>query len=254
VLEPEPDVLVWPARDTRPGAEPDTWVTADRLYEAPFDDPTHPREVVDLYEDLFGGTYTPVCTHSAQGMPYDGHYPVYEWSHLNSVVYLADRDAYLIHLRWIDTVLLVDRPTGAIEWRLGGPMSDFTWDDGRPLWTSVEDTPLSHAHLSDAWDGGLVAFDNGSHRTPLVSAIVELAWDEPSRTVTQVFRWEDPQGRFAGILGDVRKLPGGDYLAAWSTIGEVDEVRPDGVEVWHATTSPLRSVSRVRWIPDLYAR
>jgi hypothetical protein len=173
---------------------------------------------------------------------------VFEWSHLNSIVPIGD--AYLLHLRWVDTVLLVD--DAGIRWTMGGPLGTFTWADGTPLWNGVDDSWLSHAHLSDAWDGGLVAFDNGSHRSPPETSIVELAWDEDARTVEEVFRWRHPEGRFVGIIGDVRKLSGGTYLVAWSTYGDLDEVDPDGQIVWHAATDPLRSLGRAVWIPDLY--
>lgn len=250
VIEPEPGILVWIAADLRPSpVEPDVHVTADRLYEAAADGT--PREVVALYDALYGGTYDVPCWHPEVGVPYGDLYPVYEWSHLNSVVYLPTRDAYLLNLRWVDTVLLVDRSTGAILWRMGGPYGEFTTPAGDPLYTTVDDSVLSHAHLSDAWDGGLVAFDNGSHRTPQVSSIVELEWDESAHTVSEVFRWPDPEGRFVGIIGDVRKLPGGDYLAAWSTLGEITEVDPAGRLVWKLRTDPLRSLGRLQWIPEL---
>jgi hypothetical protein len=252
VIEAEPGVIGWAARDTRRGGDPEAWITADRVYEAPIASASTPREVVNLHDDLFGGATTAPCTHALTPWPYDGQFPVFEWSHLNSLVHLADRDAWLLHLRWVDTVLLVDRPTGEILWVMGGPDGTFTWADGAPLWSGVEDSWLSHAHLSDAWDGGLVAFDNGSHRSPPTSSIVELAWDEGSGTVEEVFRWSHPDGRFVGIIGDVRKLPGGSYLASWSTAGDLDEISPAGEVLWHAETEPPRSVGRVVFLRDLY--
>jgi hypothetical protein len=251
-LEPTPDEIVWISRDVRPSATPGAWVTADRVLRAPIGATEQPEELIGLYEALYGGVYTPPCDHPLIPYAYDGYEPVYEWSHLNSLVWLPEQDAFLVHLRWVDTVLLVDAGTGLIRWTLGGPYGEFTDPAGGPLWDGVGTTPLSHAHLSQAWDGGLVAFDNGSHRQPQVSALVELAWDEQARTATEVFRWEDPQGRFVGVLGDAKKLPGGTVLGSWSVLGELNEVAPDGREVWHATTSPLRAVGRIQWVGDLY--
>ena len=58
VIEPEPGVIAWAARDTRRSGTPEAWITADRLYEAPIATASAPREVVNLHDDLFGGTYT----------------------------------------------------------------------------------------------------------------------------------------------------------------------------------------------------
>lgn len=253
VIEPVPDQFVWPSRDVRPNPyQADTWVTADRVLRAPIGATDAPDEVLNVYDDVFHGAYTAPCNHPLAPLRYDGYFPVFEWSHLNSLVYLPDRDAYVVNLRWVDTVLLVDAPSGEVLWRLGGPLSDFTSETGGSLWTDADHALMSHPHFSEAWDGGLVAFDNHSHPDGSVSSIVEIAWDEDARTVREVFRWEDPQGRFMGVLGDVRKLPDGGYLAAWSNVGELNEVGPDGAERWRATTDPVSFTSRVQWIADLY--
>lgn len=250
VLETGPDTLTWIARELRDDGA-GGFVTADRLLEAPLDGVDAPRELIDLYDAVFGGTFQDPCVHTTLPTRVGPAFPVREWSHLNSIVHLPDLDALLIHLRWVDTVVLVDRSTGAVRWKLGGPDSDFVRDGGGPLWDGVEASLFSHAHLSDAWDGGMVLFDNGSHHPEPVSAIVEVAWDEGARTAREVFRWEDPEGRFVGILGDARRMPGGGYLGSWSTLGELTEISPDGEREWWARTDPPRALSRVLFLPTL---
>ncbi len=252
VVEPEPGVLAWIARELRENPYGPGHVTADRLYEAPADATRAPRQVVGLYDDLFGGAFSSPCEHPQLGLVFEELFPVYEWSHLNSLAYLPDRDAYLLNVRWTDTLVLVDRASGQILWQLGGPDSDFRLPGGAAPWVSAEDTVLSHAHFSEAWDGGLVAFDNGSHRQPQVSSLVELAWSETTGTVEEVFRWEDPEGRYLAALGDVRRVPGG-YLASWSTAGELTVVDPSGALLWKGTAQPQRAMSRLVYLPDLYA-
>lgn len=256
VIEPLPGVVTWIARDVRPNPQGDGFVTADRVLEAAIDPVTGAlgpaRDVVDLYDAVFGGVFASPCSHADAATAVGDADPLYEWTHLNSIAYLAERDAYLVHARWLDAVFLVDRPTGAVLWQLGGPGGQFTLGAGGSPYPSLAGSLLSHAHLSDAWDGGLVAYDNGSHRVPPRTALVELRWDEDARTVDEVWRWEDPTGRFVGILGDVRRLPAGGTVSSWSTLGEIGELDANGVVVWHARTTPLRSVSRLVFFDTLY--
>ena len=107
--------------------------------------------------------------------------------------------------------------------------------------------------MSQLWDGGMVVFDNGDHHDPQVSGVVEYAWDEASRTVEQVWRHTDPDGRFTSMMGDVRKLPSGNYLVSWSALGTIEEITPDHEVVWRANAGVGMVVGRVRWIEDLYS-
>ncbi|MCB9686513.1 MAG: hypothetical protein H6738_08575 [Alphaproteobacteria bacterium] len=249
VAEAAPGQLTWCARDTVPGALPNTWITADRVYTAPADATGAPTELVGLRDAVYGGTYTPACEHPALPLPYDGHFPVFEWSHLNSLVRVGSD--WWLFLRWTDTMVRVDGATGEVLWRMGGPDSDFTAPDGSPLWDGAEHSFVSHPHLSDAWETGFVAFDNGDHATPKVSSLVVFDVDQAARTVRQRLRFPDPQGRYVGILGDARRLPGGHVLGSWSVLGELDEITLDGEEVWRAHTVPAKAVGRVIHLPEL---
>ncbi len=228
--------FAWLAHDLREWRA--SWVLTDRLRVAELGSPSAVR--FSLFDHL-GGTLVPRCSHHTTPGPYDGKWPVFQWSHSNSLVVLGSRT--LVYVRWLDTLLALEAD-GSVAWELGGPDSDFTWDDGSPLWTSAEDPgPTSHAHLSHAWDGGAVFFDNGDHRSPRVSSVVELAWDEAAGTVSEVWRYEHPEGRYLSVLGDVRKLER-NYLIAWTGDGVLSEVTPEGEEVWRATTDPPLQVSR----------
>lgn len=251
VAEVAPGQLAWCARDVVPGDRPNTWITADRVYVAPAEATETPTELVGLRDAVFGGTYTPACEHPALPLRYDGHFPVFEWSHLNSLVRVGSD--WWLFLRWVDTMVRVDGTTGGVIWRMGGPDSDFTAPDGSPLWDGADHSFVSHPHLSDAWEGGFVAFDNGDHATPQVSSLVLFEVDSSARTVRQRMRFPDPQGRFVGILGDARRLPGGHVLGSWSVLGELDEVTLDGEELWRAHTVPQKAVGRVVYVADLPA-
>ncbi|MCA9491291.1 MAG: aryl-sulfate sulfotransferase [Myxococcales bacterium] len=249
VAEVAPGQLAWCARDTVPGALANTWITADRVYVADADATEAPTELVGLRDAVFGGTYAPACEHPALPLRYDGHFPVFEWSHLNSLVRVGSD--WWLFLRWTDTMVRVDGGTGEVVWRMGGPDSDFTAPDGSPLWDGADHSFVSHPHLSDAWESGFVAFDNGDHATPKVSSLVVFEVDQAARTVRQRLRFPDPRGRYVGILGDARRLPGGHVLGSWSVLGELDEVTLDGEELWRAHTVPAKAVGRVIYLPEL---
>lgn len=211
------------------------------------------RTVSALFDQHFGGSFDGGCIHSRLPREIGGQSGVREWTHGNSLVYLPALDDYFLYARWIDALFRIDRATGDIVWQMGGDGGDFRLPDGTDPWTSPADSALwSHGHLSHLWDGGLVAFDNGDHRVPQVPAIVELAWDDASATVEEVFRYERPDGTPNLVLGDARKLPGGNYLAVWSQAGTVSEITLDGDEVWTLVVDDGRAVTRVQWTPDLY--
>ncbi len=253
VVEPEPGVLAWLAADIRPGGSDADWVMSDRILEQA-DGSSAPTEVISLYDDWLGGEFDYPCAHTTTPLALFGYAGILEWTHTNSLVFLPDDDAFVINTRWTDAVLKVRRSTGEILWQLGGEGSDFTFPGGDPLYEGAEASHLwSHSHLSQVWDGGFVAFDNGPHADPQVSSVVEVAYDEGAGTAWEVFRYTDPQHRFMGILGDVRKLPGGTYLISWSTGGGLTEVAPDGTVLWEAVARPSAAPARIAWVPDLYA-
>lgn len=251
VIAPSAEALAWIAADFRE-VDGESIVT-DRIYEAPRPgDP--PREVVNLFEDHFGGSFEDPCVHTSTPH-WVGRQPnTREWTHSNSLVYEPTLDSYFLFSRWIDTLFRIDRTSGEILWKMGGKDSDFTLLDGSLPWLSAEESALwSHGHLSQAWDGGLVMFDNGDHHTPEVSSIVEIAWDESTMMVEEVFRYEHPSGLQSYMLGDARKLPRGGYLAVWSEEGRITEITPDGAEVFSLELGLGRGLGRAAFIEDLYA-
>jgi hypothetical protein len=161
----------------------------------------------------------------------------HEWSHANSLVWQEAEQAYYVHVRYWDALLRIGAD-GTLDWTLGGLHSDFT---------GVADLPL-HGHLSDAWEDGVLVFDNGDHGDPEVSRVVEYRLDADARTFEEVWSVPEPEGRHATFLGDARKLPGGNVLVAWSPYGLLQEITPDGDVVWEATTEHV--VGRVQLVPD----
>jgi hypothetical protein len=162
---------------------------------------------------------------------------VYEWTHANSLVWVPERDQLIVGARLLDAALAIDRRTGEVAWQLGGVQATLALAD--------PETASSHAHFSEAWDGGLLVYDNGSHREPRVSRIVEYAVDEDAGVAEAVWVHDDLDGRFVAFLGDARRLPGGDVLIASGEAGTIDEVTRAGQRVWRMALPPGVVIGRI---------
>jgi len=182
------------------------------------------------------------CSHFDNGAY--GYEDMADWTHANSIVLDEDAEAFYVMAKNLDAIWKIDRLTGEIIWEMGGQMSDFSWDSDTKPW--------SHAHMSQVWDGGLVMFDNGYHNDDKVSRIVEYQYNEDTMELEQVFDYYDADGAFSPLLGDVKKLPEGNYIASWMVSGRLTEITTEGEVVWQADMEVGNATSRVTWIEDLY--
>ncbi len=167
-----------------------------------------------------------------------------DWSHTNSLVYEPDQDAYFAMARHLDAMLKIDRSSGELVWELGGDHNQFTPVNDLEWW--------SGGHSSEIWDGGALVFDNGDFKSPKVSRVVELAWDEELMTVQEVWSYTDPKNRYTIMGGDARKLANGNILVAWTTQGLITEITPTKDVVWTAETGLGAALWRVEWVESLY--
>ncbi len=53
------------------------------------------------------------------------------------------------------------------------------------------------------------------------------------------------------MLGDARRLPGGNVLISWTVLGLMQEQTPDGQVVWEAKGAAGLWFARVRFAADL---
>jgi hypothetical protein len=76
-----------------------------------------PRTVFSFFDDR-GPPYV-TCSHGLAADERLGQL-VYEWSHLNSLVWIPERDVLVLVSRLMDALLEIDRQTGEVNWQLGG--------------------------------------------------------------------------------------------------------------------------------------
>jgi hypothetical protein len=154
-----------------------------------------------------------------------------------------DRDGHIIlSARRFDQLIKINRRTGRIMWRMGGPASvnnEFTFIDDPHNGFSGQHHPTILPN------GNLLLFDNGTNQEGApISRVVEYALDQENRTARLVWSYAD--GRYAPAMGSAQRLPNGNTLIGWGTAPpegpNVSEVTRTG-EVVFALSLPPTQVS-----------
>jgi outer membrane protein assembly factor BamB len=137
-----------------------------------------------------------------------------EWAHANGVAELPNGDV-VVSFRTISTVIIVDRKTGEITWKLGAP----------PLSGQHAPTPLPN--------GNLLIFDNGPHRLDHPMPFSRILEIEPG---TKKIVWKYQEKResdfFSPRISNAHRLPNGNTLICEGDFGRLFEVTMDGELVW----------------------
>ena len=136
------------------------------------------------------------------------------WTHGNAVAPLGGGRA-LVSFRSPSRVCVVDKASGAIEWKFGAGT-------------------LAQQHdPSILPNGNALIFDNGTHRadTPFTySRVIEV---DPA-TDRIVWSYEDKPSLnfYSPILSSARRLPNGNTLITEGFFGRMFQATPDGQVVW----------------------
>ena len=137
-----------------------------------------------------------------------------EWTHGNGVAELPNGDI-VVSFRTISTIIIIDRKTGKIIWKLGAP----------PLCGQHAPTPLPN--------GNLLLFDNGPHRLdhPMpFSRVIEV------ELATKQIVWNYQEKResdfFSPRISNAQRLPNGNTLICEGDFGRIFEVTAGGEVVW----------------------
>jgi len=137
-----------------------------------------------------------------------------EWMHGNGLAELPNSNI-VVSFRAISTVIIIDRRTDKITWKLGEP----------PLSGQHAPTPLAN--------GNLLLFDNGPHRLdhpmPFSRVIeVELA----SKQIVWKYQEKREYEFFSPRISNAQRLPNGNTLICEGDFGRLFEVTTEGELVW----------------------
>ncbi len=138
----------------------------------------------------------------------DEDLPTEDWSHANSVKRTPD-GAYLFSSRHLNQLHEIAPDFGAVEWRLGGEGSDFTFDDPGDR--------FYHQHSARHLDSGnVLLFDNGNFRPDdeggQYSRALELELDFDTMTARKVWEYRPDPGIFSPCCASVERLDNGNTL------------------------------------------
>jgi outer membrane protein assembly factor BamB len=137
-----------------------------------------------------------------------------EWTHGNGVAELPNGDI-AVSFRVISTVIIIDRKTGKIIWKLGAP----------PLSGQHAPTPLPN--------GNLLLFDNGPHRLdhPMpFSRVIEV--DLKTKEIVWKYQERRESDFFSPRISNAQRLPNGNTLICEGDFGRIFEVTANGELVW----------------------
>jgi hypothetical protein len=136
------------------------------------------------------------------------------WTHGNGLAELPNGDI-VVSFRNISTVIIIDRRTEQIIWKLGAP----------PLSGQHAPTPLPN--------GNLLLFDNGPHRldhSMPFSRVIEI------ELATKQIVWKYQERReyefFSPRISNAQRLPNGNTLVCEGDFGRIFEVTAGSELVW----------------------
>jgi hypothetical protein len=137
-----------------------------------------------------------------------------EWTHANTVDELPDGDV-LVSFRNISTVVIIERATGNIRWRLGPEV-------------------LAQQHYPNLLPNGhILVFDNGTHRAnhpATFSRVLEI--DPTTKEIVWSYQGRPLFNFFSPYESSAQRLPNGNTLVCLGVFGTLLEVTPEGEVVW----------------------
>jgi len=137
-----------------------------------------------------------------------------EWSHANSVGELADGN-FLLSFRNLSTVVIVERKTGKIIWRLG------------------RETLANQHYPNELPNGNILIFDNGTYRQNAAlnfSRVIEI--DRQTKEIVWQYTDTPLHNFFSPYISGAQRLPNGNTLITEGNYGRLFEVTPDKQIVW----------------------
>ena len=161
---------------------------------------------------------------------------VQDWSHGNSVNMALD-GTVVISLRHLDQIVAIDQDFKSVQWRLGGPGSDFEF-------RNPEDR-FYHQHTASLLpNGNVLLFDNGNDR-PVgeggeYSRALELELDFDTMTVSKIWEFRNQPDIFSDCCSIVHRLENGNSLILFGINSDpvccrpfiIVETNPSGEIVW----------------------
>ncbi len=148
-----------------------------------------------------------------------------------------DDDGNLLISNYSVDIWKINRQTGQIMWRLGGPNNQFSFvgeDPGQAVKHFA-----SHA-VNRLPNGHILLYCNGNQQGTRSSVVYEYALDEVNKVATLVWSYTPSSPIYGWHRGDAQRLPNGNTFIGWGGAGfqhipACTEVTPDGRVVFQLT-------------------
>lgn len=148
--------------------------------------------------------------------------------HLNTLT--LDDDGNLLISNYSVDVWKINRQTGEIMWRIGGPGNQFTFAGVDPK------QAIGHfaCHdISRLENGNVLLYCNGDRQGTRTSKIYEYHLDEVNKVATLVWQYTPSTPVYAWHRGSAQRLPNGNTFIGWGGVtgaqgAACTEVTPDG--------------------------
>lgn len=162
-----------------------------------------------------------------------------DWTHANSIG-VGPEGNTIISLRHLNQLVSISPDWQSVQWRLGGPGSDFTFEN--------REDQFYHQHSATQLDNGnIVLFDNGNQRPRKeggeYSRALELELDFTTMTAKKVWEFRPDPEVYAVAKSNAERLPNGNTLLGFGAPAtdplRTYEADQDGNQIWlHTFWSP----------------
>jgi hypothetical protein len=151
---------------------------------------------------------------------------------------------FLFSVYTIDTIVEVDEDGDPV--RSFGHLSD-SWD------FADADTAFWWQHGVHFLDDGHLLVSTRRDETAEETVVREYALDEGTEELEQVWSFGEGEDVYAPILGEARRLPGGNTLHNYGSNPRIREATPDGEVVWDVEWDETGTLGCTHPVDDLYA-
>jgi len=136
--------------------------------------------------------------------------PVIDAFHINTVI--MDTDGNLLISNFGMDVWKINRQTGQIMWRLGGPANQFSFAGVSPQQALGH---FSGHTLSRLDNGDILIYCNADQQATRSSKVYEYRLDETNKTATLVWSYASPTNYYAWHYGSAQRLSNGNTFIGW---------------------------------------
>ena len=171
-----------------------------------------------------------------------------DWGHGNSL-WIGPRGNYILALQFLDQVASIAPDLQSLEWKLGGPGSDFT--------LTRDDTFDGQHSAVETGMNRVLMFDTGRTRTGerMFSRAIEYELDFDAGSAKKVWAFRPTPDHWSRNLSSAVRLDNGNTLILFGSSTVVPqmgyEVRTDGEIVWSLEIRNVTNLYRAGPVSDI---